>query len=265
MQTLEVIVVKENTTRLVIVLIVSAVLMVFHINFLSDKHIEINIVNDKPAAQTIEQPKVEQPKIDQPKVEQPKVEQPKPTTIVQPAADDVKILVQSNQKAEEAKRLLSRNKSEDAIKLCNESLELNPNTPVAYMMRGYGYQQLGDLKRAIVEYNRAIELDPNYALAYFNRGVAFEHLYNREQAVIDLSRAIELEPLGEFAYFNRGVAYSHMNKNREAIADFTTAINIQPNYAAAYQNRAICYNLLGDTKRAQEDFDKAKELGYKSQ
>ncbi|MBQ9479315.1 MAG: tetratricopeptide repeat protein, partial [Selenomonadaceae bacterium] len=166
---------KENTTRLVIVLIVSAVLMVFHINFLSDKHIEINIVNDKPAAQTI----------DQPKVEQPKVEQPKPTTIVQPAVDDVKILVQSNQKAEEAKRLLSKSKSEDAIKLCNEALELNPNNPVAYMMRGYGYQQLGDLKRAIVEYNRAIELDPNYALAYFNRGVAFEHLYNREQAVID--------------------------------------------------------------------------------
>ena len=53
----------------------------------------------------------------------------------------------------------------DYISALNESetaIELNPNLAVAYARRGSIYFQLGDIKRARINWNMALKLDPDY-------------------------------------------------------------------------------------------------------
>ena len=53
----------------------------------------------------------------------------------------------------------------DYISALNEAetaIELNPNLAVAYARRGSIYFQLGDIKRASINWNMALKLDPDY-------------------------------------------------------------------------------------------------------
>ena len=134
----------------------------------------------------------------------------------------------SNQKIEEATRLREQGKYEDAIKLCNEAIELNPNNYLAYLRRGNFYYRQKQYERAIQDYDKAIQINPNYAEAYFGRALAYASLENVEKTFADINKAIELSP----------------------------------NNAIMYQTRGMLYQAIGDEEKAQADVAKAKELGY---
>ncbi len=52
---------------------------------------------------------------------------------------------------------------EDALKVHDLNVELNPNAGAAYSGRGQAYQRAGELQKALDDYKKAIEVDPNYA------------------------------------------------------------------------------------------------------
>ena len=49
-----------------------------------------------------------------------------------------------------------------ALQEAEIAIELNPNLAVAYARRGSIYYQLGDIKRARINWNMALKLDPEY-------------------------------------------------------------------------------------------------------
>ena len=49
-----------------------------------------------------------------------------------------------------------------ALQEAEIAIELNPNLAVAYARRGSIYYQLGDIKRARINWNMALKIDPNY-------------------------------------------------------------------------------------------------------
>jgi tetratricopeptide (TPR) repeat protein len=75
---------------------------------------------------------------------------------------------------------------ESAIEDCNRAIELDPNHPNAYNVRGVVYYKRGDYKSAIEDYTKAIDLNPDYAETCYNRGEARLHLEEWEEARIDL-------------------------------------------------------------------------------
>ena len=168
----------------------------------------------------------------------------------------------SNQKVEEATRFLDNGKYEDAIKLCNEALELNSDNELAYLRRGTAYYYLKQYELAISDYNKAIELNPNFAMAYNNRGFTYGNLGQYERAIQEFNKSIQLNPNNDLAYINRGLAYANLGNFKQAIADVTKAIQLNPNDPMKYQLRGMCYQELGDEAKAQADFAKAKQLGY---
>ena len=221
--------------------------------------------------------------------------------ITQEFADADKIFL-SNQKLDEAKRLTDNGKRQEAIKIYDEAIELNPNSYWAYYSRGETYGALGQYDKAVQDYGKAIQINPVGYWAYGNRGwIYLNRLGKSDLALADYNKAIELNPNSNqdlcWAYVNRGAVYGALEKYNEAIQDYNKAIELNPNYAStyynrgwlyqnrlgkidlaiqdyskfislnpnylwAYQNRGLCYQALGDAVKAQADFEKAKQLGY---
>ncbi len=72
----------------------------------------------------------------------------------------------------QALQLSRQFKNEEAIKLYDTAIALNPTVAQAYFNRGICKGNLFDFVNAIQDYDKAIELDPDYMEAYANRGNA---------------------------------------------------------------------------------------------
>ncbi|MFO5492383.1 MAG: tetratricopeptide repeat protein, partial [Cuspidothrix sp.] len=71
----------------------------------------------------------------------------------------------------------------EALKDCNESLQINFNNTKTLIARGIVYSALGAIEDAINNYNRALKINPNSYHAYFNRGVAYSMRGDENKAI----------------------------------------------------------------------------------
>ena len=129
-----------------------------------------------------------------------------------------------------------------------------PQTAIAYMMRGTAQAQLGDAQAALDDYTTAIGLNPRLGVAYNNRGNLRQHLGDLDGAVEDFSIVLEIDSQSPTAYNNRAIVYTYLGKYPEAIADFDRALAIQPNFTSVYNNRANVYSQIGEYTAAIEDY-----------
>ena len=79
----------------------------------------------------------------------------------------------SQSKQNEAMRHLSRSlrffydgRYRDSLSEVNSAIEANPNLAIAYGRRGSIYYQLGDIRRATLNWNAALQLDPEFTEIY---------------------------------------------------------------------------------------------------
>ena len=154
----------------------------------------------------------------------------------------------------------SASRYDEAIRSCDKALELEPNFPPAYAIRGLACAGIGRPTEAIRDYDRAIALKPDYAAAYSNRGFAYAGIGLLTEAIRDCDQAITLKPDLAEAYNNRGVAYARAGRSDEALRDYDRALKLNPDYAKAYNNRG---NARADAKllsEAVQDYDKAIAL-----
>src|SRR5262245_12217222 len=90
----------------------------------------------------------------------------------------------------------------DSVKtnLKEGGIEIKPDDPAAYFLRGLRYCEEGDNDRAIAELSKAIEIKPGVGLAYHLRGGAYSDKGDKDRAIADYTKAIELEPNFANAY-----------------------------------------------------------------
>ena len=100
-------------------------------------------------------------------------------------------------------------------------------------------------------------------MAYTNRGWAYDALGQLQRAIEDYDEAIRLKPeKASLAYANRGLAYANLGQLQRAIKDFDEAIRLDPRQAQAYAGRAFAHTLLTHDEAARMDVDRAMEFGY---
>lgn len=83
-------------------------------------------------------------------------------------------------------------KWDEALNAFDKVIKINPQNMEAYFYRGNIYDELGDYKKAIVNYNRAIMLNPIYIDAYLYRGFAYNNLGQLKKAMADIKKAAKL-------------------------------------------------------------------------
>jgi tetratricopeptide (TPR) repeat protein len=107
----------------------------------------------------------------------------KPTTDQDPSLLPLKTIIPWIDEDYELKR------SEEDLVACDQAIQLDPNSALAYNNKGNALNNLKRYKEAIAAYDQAIRLDPNNAIAYFNKGNALERLGRKKDAQKAFKRA----------------------------------------------------------------------------
>lgn len=193
-----------------------------------------------------------------------------------------------------ARIYVSQEKYEDAIKISDRTIKLDPMNAFAYDNRSYANYQLGHFDQAILDSYAALSLEEksmrmrnnfiNFSKKNFTLGLAkisalikeFPQkdlwLYVRSQvyrykkeytkALADFSKIFEIIPekYESYYYSERAALYGEMGLHDKAIADFTKSIALDSSSAYDFGNRGDEYRLSGNYTAAIADFDKAIEL-----
>ncbi|BDM83901.1 tetratricopeptide repeat protein [Acaryochloris marina] len=87
------------------------------------------------------------------------------------------------------------------------------------------YEQ-GDYKGAITDFDRVIALNPKNVMAYVHRGFAYDDMKEYSKAIADFDRAIALNPELAAAYGGRSATYFSLDNTSQAKQDLKTAAKL---------------------------------------
>jgi hypothetical protein len=135
---------------------------------------------------------------------------------------------------------------QQAIRLYDQAIAVDPSHADAYYKRGNAQRSLGRLDAAIASYDEAIGRNPGHAYAYCNRGTVQQALGLTAEALTSYDRALALDPTDAMAHYNRALSLQDCCRWREALASYDQALAIDPAYADAHYNRSLALLFLGD-------------------
>ncbi len=152
------------------------------------------------------------------------------------------------------------NNYEEAIRLYNEAIELDPRDAWVRAHLGDMYRGQGKLEAAIEQYKIACDLNPELAYARHNLGLTYDEQGKDEAAIMEYQKAIKLDPDFDWPYNSLGIVYHRQGKYEEAIAAYKKATTVNPEYEFAYENLVSLYVMQGKYEAAIAEYKKAIEL-----
>jgi tetratricopeptide (TPR) repeat protein len=149
--------------------------------------------------------------------------------------------------------------NEEALEACVAALNILPNQPAAFGVRGRALLQIGrfaECEQAYEEYlKRGGDATPEF---FRGRGQARFRLAKYPEAAEDFGRALEREPDAE-GHLRRGWAYFFADAPRFALRDFAKAIELGSPASEAYTGRGLAQTALGNYRDAVADAELALE------
>ena len=152
----------------------------------------------------------------------------------------------------------------EALRACDEALELSPKLAFAHQLRMNVLLNLGEYPRLIEACDRALESIKPTAEIYYSRALAKDRLEKHTDAVADYILALEREPNND--RLHRRLAWSYLADDALlfAIDHFNKSIEIQPSDADAFSGRGIALAFCGKYEEAASDAARSLELGEQS-
>jgi tetratricopeptide (TPR) repeat protein len=156
--------------------------------------------------------------------------------------------------------LILKNRLDEASKLNDEILKVNPREADALVYRGEIQLQRGDTAGAIDSLQKVIKDDAGNAVAHYRLGLAFEAQHNDAQAESELHAAVDIRP--DLTDAQRALANLEVRR-RDFDAVAQTAEQIirgAPNAPDGYLTRALAEMNRQKYSEAEQDIRKAAEF-----
>jgi tetratricopeptide (TPR) repeat protein len=120
---------------------------------------------------------------------------------------------------------LERNDPEEALKICQELMDANPESAICFDTRARIYELIGDLEKAVDDISVSIDIDPAEPDYYFNRGRWHLGLGNYHLAVADQTKALDMGKQHNSQYYEksslffRAAAFLALGMYEKALSD----------------------------------------------
>lgn len=151
---------------------------------------------------------------------------------------------------------------DQAIKFISSAIDINNESPNAYLLLGTVYQSKGDYTNAIDNYEIAISKNSKLIEAYNNLGVIYKNLKHYDKSVYYFKEALKIDHKRADIYYNLGNVHKIIDKLRESINDFERAIKLNPEFTPSYNNLGIIYEQLGKYNEAINVYQKGLKVDY---
>lgn len=139
---------------------------------------------------------------------------------------------------------------DEALKLYDKSLDLNPDNKYSLNNKGYTLNLMNKFEEAISLFDRAIEHDKDFAYSYNNRGLGKIKLGKTEEGLQDINRSFELDPNNSYGYRNLGIYHFDKGEFDEAFRLFIKSKELD-------STTHMIDELLSDTKLKLTDGQQA--------
>jgi Flp pilus assembly protein TadD len=152
----------------------------------------------------------------------------------------------------------SQGKSDQALELYRQALELYPNYEGAHLNLGALYNQLGRTPDAIEQFKIAIQLQQTDASAYNDLGAVLgsDHL---DDSLALFEKAAQINPAYLDAHMNLGQALDRKGRYTDAMVQYETALKLAPS-AAAHAYLGLDLEKMGRYEEAAAHLKAALEL-----
>jgi tetratricopeptide (TPR) repeat protein len=153
--------------------------------------------------------------------------------------------------------LVNLGRYEEAIASYDRNIEIKPDKDEPWYNRGIALGKLGRYEEAIDSYVRAIQLKPNNVLAWISHGITLSNLGRHDEAINSCDRALEFEPDNYIIWYTRGVVLCDLGKYDEAINSYDRALQFKPDDDESWYNRGVILNNSGKYDEAIDSYDRA--------
>lgn len=160
----------------------------------------------------------------------------------------------------QADRLRREGGLEEARKLFQAALQMNPDYPDALHGLGLTLRSLRDYEGAMPLIQQAIIMAPDRVAYYNDLGILFQEKGELDKAVSFHKRALKVDPEFVPAYINLGVAHKRLGNLDEAIDCYREAIRLNPNAPAAHNNLGNLLRIQGRLAEARVEIQQAVKL-----
>lgn len=144
---------------------------------------------------------------------------------------------------------------DNTIKDCYKTLNLNPNSPEVYLLRGKVCIVTESYGPAILFFGKTLKYTTQDDLrfeAYLNRGKAYNKIQRFPEALNDFNEAFAINNSSLDVILPLSETYRYLNKTDQAIILLNRAIEQNPGYAPLFE-------LLGKIARDRNDYPVAIE------
>ncbi len=155
-------------------------------------------------------------------------------------------------------------KNSRAVDVATKAIELRPDMPSTWMVKGSALRQMGKFDEAISSLEKALELKPDYADALLTLAGVLRDANQLDAAIDAYEDLVEMAPTMAMAHYNLGNALVADGQFDEAAIAFEDAINLDPSHAPSFINLAGALHAMDRAEEALEASDKALELDAQS-
>ncbi len=165
------------------------------------------------------------------------------------------------------RNLLSQNKYDEVIAICNEKLRSSPADAEYLAYKGLCESRIGKSELAQADLLKAIELDAKTGWYHRELGNVYFNEGKNKEAVRSLTKSLSSEvdaASKAFIHSTLAVAHLRMDESKKSVIEATEALMIDPKQKYTYVTRAEAYLDLFELEKALADANKAVELDDKS-
>lgn len=126
--------------------------------------------------------------------------------------------------------LLNSGRTEEAVKLTSNGVQLAPTFAPLRFVHGAILQALSDFPAALASFDEALKLKPDYVEVWLNSGVLLRNMHRHKESLERFNHVLTLDPGHVSALANCGILLTEFKQSEQAIKMFEHLLKLKPDY-----------------------------------